>query len=188
MVWLGLYLFCWPMNETISQPTVAGAPTLFQLTWVKKGKRGLKGPKLVSLCHLFPFFALAQTFSAHSPLPRIWYAWLVRIVYFYTTVKLYAQPIAVLRRPSSSESSSQHHLEFLKRTGTIIRIWVQSSLFQFLPTFLPFYFRARAFSIYAYPCLVPCPSPSRQKQEWLSLSVNSLRWPETLWPWGIVRP
>ena len=124
MVWLGLYLFCWPMNETISQPTVAGAPTLFQLTWVKKGKRGLKGPKLVSLCHLFPFFALAQTFSAHSPLPRIWYAWLVRIVYFYTTVKLYAQPIAVLRRPSSSESSSQHHLEFLKRTGTIIRIWV----------------------------------------------------------------
>ena len=55
---------------------------------VKEGKSRLKGPKQVSLCHLLPFFALAQTFSAHSPLPRIWYAWLVRIVYFYTTVKL----------------------------------------------------------------------------------------------------
>ena len=46
---------------------------------------------------------------------------------FYTTVKLYAHSISVLRRPSSSQSSFQHHLEFLKRTGTIIRIWVQSS-------------------------------------------------------------
>ena len=158
--WQASYWFCWPVKQTTFQPTVSGAPALCQLTRVKKGKRWLNGPNLISLCQIFPYFTLAQ-------LPQLirhshGNAWSARIVFSIPLLNLY-WGVYPHPNPYPNPISSS-----LKKRGTIICIWVQSSLFQFLTSFLPFwipfYFRVRAFSIPAVPCHVPIrsfPSPSR---------------------------
>ena len=61
MVWLGLYTFCYPDGDYFSTYRSRRSRTVSTDASAKRELRGLKGPNLVpQLCHIFPFFALAQ--------------------------------------------------------------------------------------------------------------------------------